>query len=125
MPGKILVVEDQFLVGLDLVQMIEELGFETLGPVTNVSDALAVLDQVSVSLAVLDLNLGSELSTPVAVSCIKRGISFLVASACDNLEVGGPAFEGVENIGKPYQPRIIFAALQRISTLQSPRLDHE
>jgi two-component system, response regulator PdtaR len=121
MTGKILVVEDQFLVGIDLVQLIEELGFEAFGPVTTVTDALALLDHAPVSMAILVLNLGSELSTPIAKECLERGIPFIVASAYDDIEaIGGAVFKGILNVGKPHQAELILSALIEAADLLQP-----
>ena len=62
----ILIVEDAFLVGLQLKRDIETLGCEVAGPAARVADALHLLAQQDITCGVLDVNLGDEDSGPVA-----------------------------------------------------------
>ncbi len=73
----ILVVEDEVLIALEL----EEGGFRVLGPVSTVVAALKLLDQQRPHAAVLDLNLRSEMVTPVAQVLRRMAVPFAIASA--------------------------------------------
>ncbi|WP_348631424.1 hypothetical protein [Mesorhizobium sp. M3A.F.Ca.ET.175.01.1.1] len=60
-----------------------------------------MLEEELPSVALLDINLGNEVVTPVAYVEQPRH-SFLVASAYDWPELaGGPFLAGVHNVGKP------------------------
>ena len=77
---RILVVEDEALVAMDICQTLSEAGYVVIGPANSVAQALALLVQFGCDAAVLDTNLGLETSEPVARELIKRGTPFVVAS---------------------------------------------
>ena len=57
---KILIVEDEWLIGEDLKDRLEQLGHEVLGPALNCSAALELIFRTRPDLAVVDTHLGSE-----------------------------------------------------------------
>ncbi|WYK05097.1 response regulator [Cereibacter sphaeroides f. sp. denitrificans] len=63
---RVLVVEDEFLIAIDLQLMLEDVGCTVLGPVGTVDDALRILDETRPDVVSLDLNLRGESSVPVA-----------------------------------------------------------
>ena len=94
--------------------MLEALGWRVIGPVGNVADALTVLKQELPTVALLDVNLGSELVTLVAEFLKASGVPFVVASAYDRPErYGGDILAGAPNAGKPTNEGRLLAALQR------------
>jgi CheY-like chemotaxis protein len=74
----VLVVEDEFLVALDLTAVIEELGGVVIGPVTTVVDALALLQDCNAAGAILDANLLDRDVTPVAILLVEKGVPFVI-----------------------------------------------
>ena len=72
----ILVVEDEMLVMMNLEVALEDLGCASVCPVASVMKALAMLDEQTFDLAILDVNLGGEKSYPIADILIARGIPF-------------------------------------------------
>ena len=66
MSTRVLVVEDEFLVALDIAQQITEAGFEVVGPANSVAKAIALIDELGCDVAVLDVNLGHETAEPIA-----------------------------------------------------------
>ncbi len=54
---KILVVEDEMVISMNLVLILQNLGYEVVGPVTNYEDAITILDEEGADLAILDVNL--------------------------------------------------------------------
>lgn len=61
-PNKIMVVEDEFVIAMDLQHMLEDEGYEVLGPHVSVSEALCDLadDLRMPDAAVLDVQLDGE-----------------------------------------------------------------
>jgi DNA-binding LytR/AlgR family response regulator len=105
----ILTVEDAFLVGLQLKRDIESLGFEVLGPVSSVAQAFDLLDHPRLVFAVLDINLGSEDSMPVAEELDTRGIPYLFITGYDS--VAAEQFKDVTVLRKPTTPAQITEAI--------------
>jgi two-component system, response regulator PdtaR len=115
MQKSILIVEDEFLIALDLQLLLEGHGWRVIGPVATVGEALASLQKERPSAALLDVNLGHELVTPVAVALKNVGIPFAVATAYAQPEqYGGEVLAGVPNAGKPTNERRLLATLGQL-----------
>ncbi len=74
---RILIVEDEPLIALMLADMLAELGFLVAASVAQVDDALAVLVDHPVDIALLDVNIGAQKIDPVADFLAARGTPFI------------------------------------------------
>ena len=100
----ILVVEDEYLVAMELRDLLLDSGYGVLGPVATVAAALALLGSQPPHACVLDVNLRGEHSAPVAQALRDQGVPFLLSSAYNAATLDQyPAFAGATNIGKPAQ----------------------
>lgn len=77
---RILLVEDEFLVAMDIADMLAELGCQVLGPVGERARALDMAQSEDLDGAVLDVNLRGEPVTPVADALKRRGIPFVLST---------------------------------------------
>ena len=112
MPLTVLVVEDDFLIAEDLRMSLDGLGWGVIGPAPSVAAAMLYLEQMRPSVAVLDMRLRSEMVTPVALALRDRQIPFVMSSSYVDLEaLGGEAFIGILNVGKPCSHRRLHQAL--------------
>lgn len=101
MQKTVLIVEDEFLMAMDLKLLLEHHGWRVIGPVATVRDALRLLEDEVPTVALLDVNLGAELVTPLAEILKARDVPFAVASAYDKPEqFGGEVLAGAPNAGK-------------------------
>lgn len=99
---RILVVEDDFLIGFELAQFIESLGAAVLGPFATTAAARAAVDAASVDGALLDVGLGRETSLGLAHELAGRKVPVIFVTAYAE-EVGlfaGPLAR-MPRIGKP------------------------
>ena len=81
LPGlRVLIVEDEALVALQLEDMLADLGCAIIGPASRVGQALDLLGRQTVDAAVLDLNVGGELVYPVADALARRGLPYIFAT---------------------------------------------
>ncbi len=80
MTKRVLVVEDDFIVAMDLAAQLRESGYEVLGPCKSVAEAMEIFNREEIDAAVLDINLGLETSEAVAVALKRASIPFIVAS---------------------------------------------
>ncbi len=76
-PGRILVVEDETMVAMLIEDILDELGYTTVGPVARVAEALQILDSEAVDGALLDVNLLGETSYGIADALAQRGCPFI------------------------------------------------
>jgi PAS domain S-box-containing protein len=75
--NRLLLVEDEALVAIDIKYMLVDFGFEVIGPCNKITDALAVVANDDVDAAILDVNVGGELIYPVAHCLMAKGVPFI------------------------------------------------
>lgn len=75
---RVLIVEDEALLALELQLAFEEEGAEVIGPALSLMQALdTVAHAGKLDLAVLDVDLGGEDVYPIAELLLQRGVPFL------------------------------------------------
>jgi CheY-like chemotaxis protein len=79
---RILVVEDEMLVLMNIEMALEDLGCSAIGATATVADALQALSTHQFDAALVDVNLGGEKSYPVADALAQRGIPFAFCTGC-------------------------------------------
>jgi DNA-binding LytR/AlgR family response regulator len=99
---RILLVEDEFLVALELESMLQELGGEVVGPLGSLDQAVAVAREEALDAAVLDVNVGGRLVTPVADALAARTIPFVFCTGYDAASLPG-RHAAVPTLMKPCQ----------------------
>lgn len=99
---RILVVEDEFLVALDVEAMLAALGCDLAGPAATVEQAIALLASERVDAALLDINVGGKLVFPVAERLAGQGIPFAFATGYDAGSVLPDRFADRPVLRKPY-----------------------
>lgn len=110
----ILVVEDEFMLALDLQQELEDAGAVVIGPEPSVERALTwVAGDGRIDAAVLDVNLGDELAFPVADALQRQNIPFIFASGYEEAVVA-TRYPGVVNCGKPLNMRALIRSLAKV-----------
>jgi len=85
--GVILLVEDEFLIALDVQMRLQEAGYKVLDPVASVEDAMAALDKTQVCAAILDMNISGSTSLPIAQRLESEGKPFIFLSGNDTLHL--------------------------------------
>jgi CheY-like chemotaxis protein len=111
---KILIVEDEMLIAMAVEQMVQDLGYEVVGPALTVDEALSLLEREACDCAILDMNLGrGVVSTPVAQALQARGIPFLFASGHGSNGTGEEP-GAVPVLDKPFLIHDLEKALHRL-----------
>ncbi len=75
---RILIVEDEVLLAMELQARLEQQGCAVLGPVNTVARALVLLDHERPDAALLDFNLNGQRSTSVASTLSALSVPFVV-----------------------------------------------
>lgn len=83
----VLVVEDDWLIGELIADRIERLGHRAIGPVPSVAEALVLLRAGLPRLALLDVNLGSETSFPIADALAREHVPFGFVTASEQAQL--------------------------------------
>ncbi len=99
---KLLIVEDSFLVALDLCVHLEKHGCIVVGPAARLGRALALARDGWLDGAVLDVNLAGETSFPVAAVLGARKLPFVFLSGYDDAEMFPPEFRQAPRLAKPF-----------------------
>jgi CheY-like chemotaxis protein len=74
---RILLLDDEPLITMLLEDILAQLGYEMVGPAHTVPIALDLIETSPPDAAILDMNLGKELSYPAADALRVRGIPFM------------------------------------------------
>lgn len=83
-PGTcVLVVEDEAMTAAAMKEVLQEAGYQVLGPVGRVQDAIDLARTTRPDGAVLDVNLFGQVSFPVAAALNAMGIPFLFYTGYD------------------------------------------
>lgn len=110
---RVLVVEDEPLLALDIAHHLEDAGFEVVGPASSVARALRLIDEVGCDAAVLDINLGPETAELVAEVLLQRGTPFVSLSGYSS-EQRPAIFQTAHFLTKPARPEDLIALLNQL-----------
>jgi DNA-binding response OmpR family regulator len=108
--ARVLIVEDEALIALAAEDALLEQGATVMGPVGRCTDAFALIDASQLDAAVLDVNLGSETSFPIAAALRNLGVPFVVTTG--NSAAG--AKMAAPMLSKPYSPEQLTSAVSDV-----------
>lgn len=109
----VLVVEDEYIIAIELKRALTNGGFDVLGPASSVDHALDLISDQRPDAAVLDVSLGRETVTPVALLLKALEVPFILASALDAAELARHAvLADVPNLGKPTDMKRLVTVVQ-------------
>ena len=110
---RVLVVEDEPIIALDLAQTLSDAGAVVTGPAHRVAAAMDFLDRATPDLAVLDWRLETETTSPVAHRLTALAVPFLFhTSSRGHPEAAHP---GITIIDKPTRPEQLIDALSALT----------
>ncbi len=112
---RILVVEDEALVAMQIADILTDAGFAVVGPTRTVSAALDLLGRSGCDAAVLDINLGKETSEPIALELIAQNIPFVSLSGYAK-DQHPPIFAKAPALSKPFRAEYLISALKKCLT---------
>ena len=109
----ILIVEDESLVALLLETILEDMGCATVGPVSNIDEALTLLDGgLVIDGALLDVNVAGREVFPVAAALKAKGVPFVFSTGYG--EGGLPdEWRGQSTIQKPFTEETVRSSLMK------------
>ncbi|RWX77073.1 response regulator [Neorhizobium lilium] len=106
---RVLVVEDEFLLAMNLENMLSELGHEVVGLASNKQEALEVVDGAEI--AFVDVRLSDGVTGPEIAETLKARHGVTVVFTTGNPEMVLESRAGVGVVKKPYSDSIIRGAL--------------
>ena len=108
---KVLLVEDQLIIAMDVESMLADAGFGVVETATSASEALDRLKSFRPDVAVLDVNLGDETSLPVAEALRRNDIPFVFATGYGDSSMIPGAFSAIDVVRKPYDAKTLKQAV--------------
>lgn len=97
---RVLLVEDEGIVGMMMREILLEHGLFVIGPCCSLKEALASVATAEVDCAILDLNLGGEAVYPVASMLANRGVPFAFVTGYGRESID-PGFQDTPIMQKP------------------------
>lgn len=110
---RILVVEDEYFIADDLCRALQRQGAEVVGPVPDLAAGLALAQGEHLDAAVLDVNLGGDMSYPIADVLGARGVPYLFTTGYDDWALTSD-YRGICRIEKPFDINVVLTALDEI-----------
>ena len=108
----VLVLEDDFLMSVEIAAILEDAGFTVIGPTHTVEEAMTKLRKTTCDAAVLDVNLGRGTSEPVALEPERQAKPFVVLSGYSR-DQHPSALSGAPALSKPFRPQELIAMVTR------------
>jgi CheY-like chemotaxis protein len=106
---RVLLVEDEALVGIMIQECLTEFGFQVIGPLCTASEALGAAQDGHFDAAILDINLGDGLVYQVAEILLVRDVPFIFVTGYDSDSIDD-RFSAIPVLQKPIERQM----LQRI-----------
>ncbi|MDF3361936.1 response regulator [Sulfitobacter sp. Ks41] len=117
---KILLVEDELLVGMDIKMTLEDEGFEVDGPYPTVAEALTVAKTATPNLGFLDVRLADGAVDPLASWLLEKSVPLVFHSGHAEAHDYGARYPGAGFCEKPSTPaELVSVVIQQLTKLQT------
>jgi DNA-binding response OmpR family regulator len=110
---RVLIVEDQLLIALSVATLLEDAGYEPVGPASQVTTAIVIALKEPLDAALLDVDLEGQSSQPVAEILTRRRIPFAVVTSYERARLP-TVMSGSPYIRKPFTDDEIKAVVARM-----------
>ena len=101
---RVLLVEDEYLVAMEIEDILVELGAEVVGPFARVEPALSAARREALDGAVLDVRLDGETIDVVAAVLVARGVPVLLTTGYEGEQLP-PDLRPLPRLRKPFDER--------------------
>jgi PAS domain S-box-containing protein len=118
---RVLVVEDEALVAMQVKSDLESAGHIVIGPAQTLAQGIDLVESEQMDFALLDLRLGEDLSTPVADQLFIRGIPFAFSTGFEDKTLLPTHLQGIPRLAKPYPIGGIARLVDRIMSKSGPQ----
>jgi len=111
---RILVVEDEGLIALQLQSDLEDAGHFVIGPARSLAQGLLLAEHEDIDAALVDLTLGADSSVPIANRLRARGVPFAFATGYADSSTLPEHLRDIPRLNKPYAPHDIRRIVDRL-----------
>jgi DNA-binding response OmpR family regulator len=109
--ARLLVVEDDLLILMELEAVLTDAGAEFIGLCRTLKEALALAETEELAAAILDIRLGRETVAPAAKRLWERGVPFVFYTGQGDTDPVRSQWPECALLHKPAEPRKIVAAV--------------
>lgn len=110
---RILVVEDEPLLAMDIAGQLEDAGAHVVGPAASEAGALGMIEQYRFDAALLDANLDGLPVDTIAAALARAKVPFVFVSGYDRDSLPDE-FGDIELLPKPFDPRQLLDVTERL-----------
>jgi CheY-like chemotaxis protein len=107
---RVLVVEDEGLIGLEVEDFLGRFGCQIVGVAGSTPDALQMIRTTAIDVAVIDLNLQGEMAYPLAAALTAADVPFVFATGINASQIED-RYSHVPVVGKPFEEGELRGAL--------------
>ncbi len=112
--ARILVAEDELIVGFDLCETVEEAGFEVVGPHRDISSAMLSFQKDKPDLAILDVKLDDGIVYPLAEKLADEDVPIIFHSGQFTRQEVAERFPEATTLMKPCPPNEMLEAVTKV-----------
>ena len=112
-PLRILVAEDEAIVGLDLCDTVSEAGYIVEGPFLDLSSAMLAYQKTKPDIAILDVQLGDGIVYPLAEQMIAEDVQVIFHSGQLTPAEVAARFPQAQALAKPCPPAEVINSVER------------
>jgi two-component sensor histidine kinase len=116
---RVLIVEDEPLIALELAAMLEGARAHIVGPARSMRQARELIHEQTLDAALLDINLAEERTDELAAALLRRKVPFAFISGYGR-ETLPPTFQTAVLVAKPFRPEEVIATLGELLGRASP-----
>nr|WP_174156157.1 response regulator [Rhizobium skierniewicense] len=117
MPLRVLIVEDEMLLALDLEDMLTGAGFVVVGQASDMDQALTIADRIEgrIDVAIMDVNLARGTNGVDTAAALRRRWNvpslFVSGNLDERTRERAMEWQPIGFVGKPYSEREVLSSL--------------
>jgi len=111
-PPTVLVVEDEFIIALDLSETVKDLGYRVEGPFVSKKTAFVAIDRGMPDLAILDVFTADGEVYPLADALTEAGVPIIFHSGHVSSREMQERYPDAQAVAKPCPPDQLIGMLQ-------------
>jgi two-component SAPR family response regulator len=109
---RILVVEDEPLIAMDLERVVANSDCDVMGPACTVGEAMQTLDDNGIDGAIIDVHVSGEMVYPLADALDRRHVPYIILSGHDR-RVLPDRYNSHPFMAKPYDEKKLQRLIQK------------
>lgn len=110
---RVLVAEDEFVIGHDLCDTMAEAGYAVAGPFENLASATDAYQRQKPDVAILDVQLGDATVYPLAERMMAEHVPVIFHSGQFAAHDVAARFPGAQSLSKPCPPNQVIASVEQ------------